>query len=85
MDCLEHAKKCQACQFHVNYIHRSTECLHPTVASWSFDAWRLDIVGPLPKSSKGQLYILATTDYFSKWAEVVPLKEVKKENVVDFI
>ncbi|KAL0396596.1 UNVERIFIED_CONTAM: hypothetical protein Scaly_0108000 [Sesamum calycinum] len=31
------------------------------------------------------LYILAATDYFSKWAEAVPLKEVKKENVADFI
>ena len=31
------------------------------------------------------MYILAATDYFSRWAEVVSLKEVKKENVVDFI
>lgn len=31
------------------------------------------------------MYILATTGYFSKWAEVVTLKEVKKENVADFI
>ncbi|XP_047252317.1 uncharacterized protein LOC124887174 [Capsicum annuum] len=31
------------------------------------------------------MYILATTDYFSKWAEAVPLKELKKKNVVDFI
>ena len=30
-------------------------------------------------------YILAATDYFSKWAEAVPLREEKKENVVDFI
>jgi len=28
---------------------------------------------------------LAATDYFSKWAEAIALKEVKKENVVDFI
>ncbi|XP_070035112.1 uncharacterized protein [Nicotiana tomentosiformis] len=54
-------------------------------ASWPFDAWGLDVVGPLPKSSKGQMYILAATDYFSRWAEVVPLKEVKKEIVADFI
>ncbi|KAH0639459.1 hypothetical protein KY290_036728 [Solanum tuberosum] len=37
-DCLVHAKKCQACQFHVNYIHQSPEALHPTVASWPFNA-----------------------------------------------
>ncbi|KAL0290356.1 UNVERIFIED_CONTAM: hypothetical protein Sangu_2576900 [Sesamum angustifolium] len=40
----------------------------------------LDVVGPItPKSSIGHIYILAATDYFLKWAEAVPLKEVKKE------
>ncbi|XP_015163276.1 uncharacterized protein [Solanum tuberosum] len=75
MDFLEHAKMCQACQFHANYIHKSPEALYPTVASWTFDAWGLDVVGPLPKSSKGQMYILVAIDSFSRWAEVVPLKE----------
>ncbi|XP_058202996.1 uncharacterized protein LOC131317464 [Rhododendron vialii] len=45
----------------------------------------LDAVGPLTKSSAGHLYILAATDYFSKWAEAILAKEVKKETVVDFI
>ncbi|KAL0378631.1 UNVERIFIED_CONTAM: hypothetical protein Sradi_3168600 [Sesamum radiatum] len=39
----------------------------------------------MTKSSGGHLYILARTDYFSKWAEAVTLKKVKKENVADFI
>nr|XP_027071991.1 uncharacterized protein LOC113696809 [Coffea arabica] len=84
-DCIDFARKCQACQFHGNFIRQPPEPLHPTVASWPFDAWGLDIVGPLPKSSGGHIFILAATDYFSKWAEAVPLREVKKENVVDFI
>ncbi|KAL0313021.1 UNVERIFIED_CONTAM: hypothetical protein Sradi_5701400 [Sesamum radiatum] len=50
-----------------------------------FDTWGLDVVGPMTKSFGGQLYILAATDYFSKWAEAVPLKEAKKEDVADFI
>ncbi|CAL2227840.1 unnamed protein product [Prunus armeniaca] len=80
-DCMDYVKKCQACQFHVNFIHQPPEPLHPTIASWPFDAWGLDVVGPIaPKSSDGHSYILAATDYFSKWAEAVPLKEVKKEN-----
>ncbi|XP_070043252.1 uncharacterized protein [Nicotiana tomentosiformis] len=41
--------------------------------------------GPLPKSSGGHLYILASTNYFSKWAKVVALKEVKKVNIASFI
>ncbi|KAM1268006.1 hypothetical protein ACFX2I_000363 [Malus domestica] len=85
-DCLEHAKRCQACQFHANFIHQPPEPLHPTATSWPFDAWGLDVVGPItPKSSAGEAYILAATDYFSKWAEALPLKEVKKETVVRFI
>ncbi|KAL0427683.1 UNVERIFIED_CONTAM: hypothetical protein Slati_2943100 [Sesamum latifolium] len=84
-DCIDYAKRCQACQIHANLIHQPLELLHPIVASWPFDAWGLDVVGPMTKSSGGHLYILAATDYFSKWAEVVPLKEVKKENVADFI
>ncbi|XP_070008272.1 uncharacterized protein LOC142165127 [Nicotiana tabacum] len=54
-DCIDHAKRCQVCQFHANYIHQPPEPLHPTVASWTFDAWGLDVVGPLPKSSKGHI------------------------------
>ncbi|KAM1611492.1 hypothetical protein ACFX1Z_000267 [Malus domestica] len=85
-DCLEHAKRCQACQFHANFIHQPPEPLHPTAASWPFDTWGLDVVGPItPKSSAGEAYILAATDYFSKWAEAIPLREVKKETVVRFI
>ena len=55
------------------------------MASWPFDAWGLDAIGPLPKSFGGHLYILAVIDYFSKWAAVVPLREVKKETMVNFI
>ncbi|XP_070029318.1 uncharacterized protein [Nicotiana sylvestris] len=84
-DCLDYARRCKACQFHVNFIHQPPEVLHPTVASWPFDAWGLDVVSPLPKYSGRHLFILAATDYFSKWAETVSLKEVKKENVANFI
>ena len=44
------------------------------------------MVGPItPKSFARHDYILVVTNYFSKRAEVVPLKELKKENVVNFI
>ena len=33
----------------------------------------------------GYQYILASTDYFSKWAEAASYKEVKKETVATFI
>ncbi|XP_022895322.1 uncharacterized protein LOC111409511 [Olea europaea var. sylvestris] len=85
-DSMDYARKCEACQIHANFIHQPPEPLHPTIASWPFAAWGLDVIGPItPKSLAGHAYILAGTDYFSKWAEAIPLKEVKKENVADFI
>ncbi|KAM1100829.1 hypothetical protein ACFX2H_007221 [Malus domestica] len=85
-DCLEHAKRGQAYQFHANFIHQQPEPLHPTAISWPVDAWGLDVIGPItPKSSVRKAYILASTDYFSKWVEAIPLREVKKEIIVHFI
>ena len=86
-DYIDYAKRYEPFQFHANFIHQPPEPFdYPTVASWPFEAWGLDVVRPItPKSSAGHSYILPATNYFSKWAEAIPLREVKKENVVDFI
>ena len=84
-DCLDYARRCDSCQFHANFIYKPPEVLHPTITSWSFDAWGLDNVGALPESSGVHLYILDTIDYFSKWVKVVAFKEVKKDKVANFI
>ncbi|XP_024196030.1 uncharacterized protein LOC112199214 [Rosa chinensis] len=66
-------------------INHQSHCIQRLLPT-PFDVWGLDAVGPItPKSSASHSYILAATDSFSKWAEAVPLKEIKKENVVDFI
>jgi Integrase core domain len=47
--------------------------------------WGTDIVGHIdPPTSRGHRFILAATNYFTKWTEVVPLKEVKAYDVVKF-
>ena len=85
-NCMEYAKKCQSCQFDSNFIHQPLEPLHFIVALWPFNAWGLDMVGPITsKSFGGHAYILTTIDCFSKWVETMPLKEVKKETMVNFI
>jgi len=55
-------------------------------SSWPFEMWGMDVIGPISSpTSKGYRFILAITYYFSKWAEVVPLKEVKISNMIKFI
>ncbi|TYK24159.1 uncharacterized protein E5676_scaffold610G00650 [Cucumis melo var. makuwa] len=60
-DSMDYAKKCEACQYHANFIHQPPEPLYQTVAYWPFKAWGLDL------------------------AEVIPMREAKKENVASFI
>src|SRR4051812_32790246 len=46
----------------------------------------MDIMGPISTSSaKRRWFILAITNYFSEWAEAIPLREVKTSNIIQFV
>ena len=38
-----------------------------------------------PPSSKGYHFVLVTTDYFTRWTKVVPLKNIAHKEVIEFI
>ena len=76
-DEMKFAKACQACQIHGDFIHQPPQLLHPSILSWPFHAWGLDVIGLLkPASARGHMFILAATYYFSKWAKAISLREV---------
>ena len=39
----------------------------------------LDMMGPLPKSDRGNKYIMVMVDQFSRWVEIQPLPEISAE------
>jgi len=41
----------------------------------------MDLIGPLPKSKQGHVYALVMQDYFTKWPEVIPLKDATAKSV----
>ena len=46
----------------------------------------LDFIGQInPPSSKGHRFVLVATDYFTKWTEAVPLKNMTHREVIEFI
>jgi len=54
-------------------------------SSLSFEIWGMDVIGCInPLTFRGHQFILVITDYFSKWTEAIPLREVKIFNVIKF-
>ena len=45
----------------------------------------MDLIGPLPKTSRGNQYIVTLTDYFTKWAEAAPLPDKSAVGVARLI
>ena len=76
-DAIAYANRRHTCQIHGDFIHQALEHLHPMTSFWLIEMWGMDMVGPISLlSSKGYRFILVITDYFSKWAEAIPLKEI---------
>ncbi|KAF5779193.1 putative integrase, catalytic core, ribonuclease H domain, ribonuclease H-like superfamily [Helianthus annuus] len=84
-DAIEYARKCDPCQRHSNILHQPAELLHPIPSSWTFMRWGMDIVGKLPKAPGGKVFMLAMTDYFSKWIEAEAFAQVREKEVISFI
>jgi hypothetical protein len=40
-----------------------------------------DILGPLPRSNKGNEFVLVVSDYFTRWTEAYPLRNQEAETV----
>jgi hypothetical protein len=60
--------------------------LHPIIKPWPFRGWGLDFIGEIhPSSSKGHRFVLVATNYFTKYIEVVALKNMTHKEVIDFI
>jgi transposase InsO family protein len=64
----------------------SAAMLHPIIKPWPFRGWGLDFIGQIhPLSSKGHRFMLVAMDYFIKWTETVPLKNMTHKEVIEFI
>ncbi|KAK9071857.1 hypothetical protein SSX86_008287 [Deinandra increscens subsp. villosa] len=84
-DAASFSQKCDACQRHGNILHQPAEHLHPIVSPRPFMKWGMDIVGKLPKAPGGKVFMLAMTDYFSKWIEAEAYVQVREKEVISFI
>jgi hypothetical protein len=60
--------------------------LQLVLPKFPFSKWGLDFICPInPPSSFGQVFISTAKNYFTKWAEVVPLKHSTDDRVISLI
>ena len=85
-DCINYSKGCQQRQKYGNIQRILVVELHSIVKPWPFRGWAMDLIRKIyPTSSKGHNFILVSIYHFTKLVEAVPLKMVKKKDVIQFI
>jgi hypothetical protein len=85
-DCFKYYKGCQECQ-KIGSIQRvPASAMNPIIKPWTLRGWAIDLIRQIyPPSSKGHKFILVATDYFTKWVEAIPIKNVTSGNMIDFV
>lgn len=80
-DVRQHVLACEACQVSKHARQKPRAPLRSYTAGSPMEKVHLDILGPLPKSHKGNSYVLLMVDQFSKWVEAVALPDQTAETV----
>jgi hypothetical protein len=85
-DYIKYQKDCKVCQSFGNIQLAHAVVMNSIVKLWSFRGWRLDFIGEIHlRSNMGHQFILVATDYFTKWTEVVPLRNMTNWEVINFV
>jgi hypothetical protein len=85
-DCIKYQKECEACHQFRNIQLAHVGVMNSIVKPWPFRGWGLDFIGEIhPGSSKDHRFIFFAMDYFSKWTDAVPLRNMTHREVISFV
>ena len=75
---------CQTCQRYKPECRKVAGMLQQTIVNRPWEMLGVDLMGPFPRSTAGNLYLLVFVDYYSRWVELFPLKKATAEVVSKF-
>ncbi|KAI8513239.1 hypothetical protein Bbelb_098780 [Branchiostoma belcheri] len=84
-DVVVHVTCCDTCATTKGGRRRPRAPLQSSDVGYPNKRIAIDIVGPLPKTTLGNKYVLVLSDYFSKWVEVFPMPDETALTVAQII
>jgi hypothetical protein len=79
----ETLRRCEICQVKKGSIPNQRGLLVSHVTGYPFQKISIDFVGPLPRSKKGNEYMLTVSDSFTRWLEAFPCCRANAQVVVN--
>ena len=76
-----YCQECTICSSRRNPAVKQRAPLVPIRTGAPLEKIAMDILGPLPKSNRGNYYILVISDYFSKWTEAYAIRNHKAKTI----
>lgn len=74
-------RRCDQCaKFQRPRPHRQGN-LQPMLTGEPWERLGIDVTGPHPTSSKGNVYILTVIDHFTKWVELMPMRNQEASTI----
>ena len=83
-DALDHSKSCPQCAIVSGGGHVHKPLLHPIPVERAFQILGVDIM-ELPKTSKGNQYVVVFQDFLTKWPMVFPVPDQKALRIVQLL
>ena len=74
---------CETCATRKAPPTKPRAAMQADLPSGPFERVAMDILGPLPITTRGNKYILVVGDYFTKWLESFPLASIEAEKVAE--
>ena len=82
-DICDWCSKCEVCQKRKSPLRKHKGPMHQYVVGVPFERIALDITGPLPETEQGNKYVLVLSNYFTRWVEAFPIRDIEAKTVAD--